>query len=268
MLKHFTGHLIFIFYVTCLHSTAGAIVNGQSIDSKFHPEFGLLNFSENGPSQGRCSGFFINDSQLITAGHCVRGESGDRKFELIRINEDGVLRSVLPISVRSAYQHEEFIVASNTGKVPGCSIGEKPIFDTKTVDLALVEFPSGTSKKWLEIDLEYSPQENALLDYFGFGTHLNPFAMILPSLALPMDTLKFGQSALWRWTSSRLALLSPDTKAFAADGDSGAPVIFNGKVVAVVNTVGTKCDTEFGEDYAIQNTATRLTQATLGPLLH
>lgn len=267
MLKHLVGLFVFVFCASVFQTEAFAVVNGQQIDLRNHPELGLLTFTANSTLSSRCSGFFINDSQFITAGHCVRDENGDRGVGLLRINENDDLNTVFPTAVFTAFVHEDLIPANAAGPVPGCSIGQKPIVNTKTLDLALINFPAGTSTQWLEIDLDYSPTESDVLDYYGFGTHINPFAMMMPSLAAPIEALRFGQSAIWRWTSTRLALLSPDTKPFAADGDSGAPVIKNGKVVAVMNTVGTKCDTEFGEDYAIQNTATRLTKLTLAPLL-
>lgn len=267
MLKHFRGLFFSILSASCFHTDANAIVNGQKIDSKNHPEFGLITFTANNSSSSRCSGFFISDSQLITAGHCVRDENGERGVALLRIADNGNLNTVLPTAVITSFVHEELILTNTLGPVPGCSIGQKPIFNTKTVDLALIEYAKGTTDRWLEIDSEYSPNESDLLDYFGFGTHINPFATIMPTLPAPIEALRFGQSFLWRWTPTRLALLSLDSQAFAADGDSGAPVMRNGKVVAVVNTVGTKCDTEFGEDYAIQNTATRLTKEALYPLL-
>ena len=59
-------------------------------------------------------------------------------------------------------------------------------------------------------------------------------------------------------SSQRIGMIARGLSPFATDGDSGGPVFHDGKIIAVMSTVSEYCETEFGEDYGILNTATLL----------
>lgn len=264
-----------IFCLLTMTLPAGAVVNGYGIEPLQRPEVGFLvaydqKISENGeenlPIPERCTGVFISDYQMLTAGHCVRDAKGEKNLYLFKWDKNGRGYVVSPLRVTTNYIYEELIDPPTTGPVPGCSPGLKPIPKTQTEDIALIEFPRNTTTKWFPLNLNYQPQEKMWMEYYGFGITQNPYASQVLSNRPSDKDLHVGSSALWRWSEQRIVMLAPDTRSFAAPGDSGGPVLADGHVVAIMSTVGTKCDTEFGEDYAIQNSATRLSAEKLRAL--
>lgn len=64
----------------------------------------------------------------------------------------------------------------------------------------------------------------------------------------PYDNIIYHPDSFWNRPHS----------TWADSGDSGGPVLRNGKVIAILSTRHEKCETLYGEDYAIMNTATRV----------
>ncbi len=269
-------------YLAWIPSLALAIVNGQNTDIQMRPEIGLLvsfdeplnptklkNYGDRYSAQSlpvpnRCSGVFISDSKLLTAGHCVRSATGPVEVFLHRWDEKGKPFLLKSVSVLTPYVYENLKSPITYGPVPGCSPGLKPLPNSKTADLAVVEFPKGSSSKWVEVDPHYIPKLNDHYEYLGFGMTQNPYASQVIGTRPHTGDLNQGSGLLARFSDQRLELINFDSKPFAAEGDSGGPVFHAGKLIAILSTISTRCDTEFGEDYAIQNTATRLTPEILG----
>ena len=269
---HFKTAVILILLTTLkLH----AVVKGKNISPLEKPEVGLLALYDhplknpisldNLPIPERCTGIFISDSLMLTAGHCVRRDNNqESNLYLYSWKVDGSFILISPLEIKTRYIYEELQVPDDKSNiVPGCSVGQKPLPLTKTDDIALIVFPKGTSKAWVAIDPDYIPQKNDPIEFYGYSLNTHSFETASLLVMPTIKSLHKGESKIWRWNNQRLAMIALEIESFASDGDSGGPVIINGKLVAIISTISTKCDTEFGEDYAVQNTSTRLTKENL-----
>lgn len=144
------------------------------------------------------------------------------------------------LSFASAYVSEE---RDGVSAVGGCSARLKPLPETKTLDLALILFPPQTSDRWFEINPSYVPAVGDKLVYFGFGSTIDPFTNSgVIGIRKSAPALRFSQSKVWRASQQRVGFVAPQHLAFAAEGDSGGPVLVDRKLVGVVSTLSERCE--------------------------
>lgn len=245
-------------------SSAQAVVNGTLEKAEAHPEVALLVlakeklsadklFLKNLNDYGVCTGGFVSDRLVISAGHCLESD-GEQLFPYLATPKDGGFTLTAPVATATEYIYENLEGVPGTGNNV-CAPGPKPLAHTKTPDVSLILFPAKTTNNWFTVDSSYVPKTKDRLKYFGYGTDQNPFAGFTMS---KNPLLRSGSSEVWRITTQRMGFVSDVMASFAADGDSGGPVTVNGKLVGVMSTISERCETQFGEDYAILNTATLL----------
>lgn len=256
---------------------AQAVVNGVLKNSQEHPAMALLALAKaplsveelgttyskdeifKSKSLGICSGSFISDRIVLTAGHCISNESeASIPYLVIAKNEKYILIPAIQTVTDYVYENLAGVAEGN-----GCSPGPKPLPVTKTPDVALLLFPAGTSQHWLNTDFQYQAKINDSVEFYGFGTEYNPFDGSSMAAIVKDPKLRYGSSKVWRISPQRIGFVGTVMESFAADGDSGSAVLHNGKVVAVMSTVSERCETQFGEDYAILNTSSLLANSTV-----
>lgn len=245
-------------------NVALAIVNGAELSEPQHPEISLLLMSSKklkanemvrvsvDDFESVCSGSFISDQLVLTAGHCLTDGSKSLYPYLAR-KKGSAFHLTEPVSAASAYVSEE---RDGVSAVGGCSARLKPLPETKTLDLALILFPPQTSDRWFEINPSYVPAVGDKLVYFGFGSTIDPFTNSgAIGIRKSAPALRFSQSKVWRASQQRVGFVAPQHLAFAAEGDSGGPVLVDRKLVGVVSTLSERCESEWGHDYAMLNTS-------------
>jgi hypothetical protein len=249
--------LLILLAGLALHSNiALAIVNGE-IKSEFdQPEIIRLILVPADEEMNPDSGVAISESIVLTAGHCILDEENRYVPHMVRSIKQNQFEIIKSVNSKTEFIPEEIILIPQIGPVPGCSLGVKPLFETKTLDIALLKFPKKTFKSFLPIDTFYSFTPNSVVELFGFGSKISSFASPLPLPRINTNDLGSTQAQVMRSGHNRLATISNVSKGFADTGDSGGPVIANQKVIGILNTVEEKCETEFGEDYAILNSFT------------
>lgn len=245
-----------------------AIINGKEMSPLEKPEvIRLLLFTTDDSGkvdpnlEDSCSGVAISDSLVLTAGHCVAkaDHSGNYKLALHRFLKNGIPEVIFATNAYTEYIPEDLqklIDEQNKGAiVPGCVAKAKPIIETKTPDIALVRFPSNTFSKWANINATKHLDVNDSVQFYGYGIVFEG----MPTMPEPsMLDFREGTNIIWRTSEQRIAFISPHHESIAQHGDSGAPVFNNGELVALVSSVEEKCETQYGDDYAIMNTATIL----------
>jgi len=213
-------------------------------------------------SESQCTAVAISHFQAITAGHCVLDEKGNPyQTWLLNWKEDQSWSALKALKFQSHYVYQD-LSPEPLGKttVPGCSKDIKvkvPL--SKTKDLALLTFPAKTFSKWSKIGSPADVKIGSTLQIFGYGIHhdtTNSGNFI--SRTPKVDDLRSFTSKVKRMNSQRWAITAHAASSFAEAGDSGAPAFFNDRLVGLVSTVQPKCETEFGEDFEIMNSITKV----------
>ncbi len=261
--------IVFAIAILCAQKSQ-AIVNGKELLNSQRPEVVRLLLYKgsaiNPVDNGRCTGTAISDSLVLTAGHCVAGNFNEEKNDIIvlhRFKENGAEEIVPALQFYTEFISEDLQKIKDEqnkhGKTTaGCSPGEKPMALTKTPDLALLKFPNKTFQTWAQINFQKIHTVGDSIEFLGYGKTTSSYEASIPLSDPRPNDLRLGKSKIWRVTEKRIAIISQHLDPIGDIGDSGAPFFDNGQVTAVLSTVETKCETEFGEDYAIMNTAVTL----------
>lgn len=213
-------------------------------------------------SESQCTAVAISHFQAITAGHCVLDEKGQPyQTWFLKWNDSNTWTALKAIKFQSRYIYQD-LRPEPLGKttVPGCSKDIKvkvPL--SKTKDLAILTFPTNTFSKWAKIGSPNDVKIGTTLEIFGYGTHTDKtnggnFLYTTPKV----DDLRSFTSQVKRANSQRWAIMADAASSFADEGDSGAPAFLNDQLVGLISTVQPKCETEFGEDYEIMNSITKV----------
>lgn len=176
---------------------------------------------------GRCTGVAISDSILITAGHCVSSDAGASVPHVVELTKQQ-LKVTAPNKIITDYIPEDRPAEINNGPVPGCSQGKKDIFESKTLDLAIIAYPEKTFKHFVKIDFLSKLNINDKILFYGFGTIYNSFEIQMPIPLIHKRDLGVAEVRIDRVGITRAATVSNPLEPFADIGDSGGPVIRNG----------------------------------------
>jgi hypothetical protein len=242
-----------------------SIVNGKNISENQLPEIKRLVLVPSSElinidlinSYGRCSGVVISDHEILTAGHCVASSDG-LMIPYVAYFDGEKLKTLKPLNVISDFIPENLPETINDGPVRGCSTKIFPLFETKTLDLAILVFASNTFNYYLEMDFNSHFIIGDKVNFFGFGIQTGSFEAQLPLPIISRNDLGTTTAQIGKIGYTRSATISAVGTGFADQGDSGGPVISNNKIIGILNSIEERCETEFGDDYALKNGFTKL----------
>lgn len=259
-----------------LSSLTWAIRNGEPLLDQDRPEVVRLysihkdeNFSLEALRStyvNWCSAVAISDQVLLTAGHCLFPEDSDLRLQpyAVQYQSSGQIRTVKALDFWTSYRRESYAfpydpeTSYHPDYVKGCRPGPVPLVNSPEPDIAFVQFPPGTFQSWWPVDLESSVQIGDGVEYFGFGFTKDSFTVTPMGPDLEDGALRRAENKVVRESAQRIAFWNPPELSWADSGDSGGPILRKGQVVAIMATRHEKCETPFGEDYKIMNTATRV----------
>jgi hypothetical protein len=230
----------------------------------------------------RCTGFAISDQLLVTAGHCVVSESlNPLRVHLVQRNTlSGKIHYFMPSAIFTEFKNDYPDLLPNPYPViEGCSDGEVPLKETKSLDIAILKFPNQTFSTWFELSEEVLDFTQAFflsshlhsgsrISFWGYGTDRSTrlFSGVLyPEVS--QTFLRKGQAPLMRLGTQIAGLLSSPLEAYGDAGDSGGPVIWQNKVIGVLTATDEKCETPLGQDYGLWTLFSRLDSAAFKSLL-
>ncbi len=259
--------------------SAQAIVNGLDISAKVFPSVAkilITAYNSNAKKiEYSCTGVFLSDSLLLTAGHCAPGgRSGilvkPNGIELYSFGDKPLAHPVRAVAIYSNFD----LSAEEMGKrltkrdqglkqyatqAPGCYSVRVPLLSLDTVDLSVVKFPKNTSANFEAIDFGYRPRLTDNVQYVGFGINVNPFDGSSFLLFSGLETQKrLGAGSIMRISDIYAATKAPVYKTYAAQGDSGSPVFFKNRLIGIMSYIDQNCESEYGGDYGILNAFTYL----------
>ena len=181
------------------------IINGDSAFANF-PAVKKIRIHLKDGKKGMCTGFFISDSVMLTAAHCL--------IDAKKVSIDKTLwpdTKAISWQINDSYEPQKGTLAS---------------FQQ---DIAIVNFPDRTSDKWLTIS-KTPPKARSKFTMVGFGTN-DPMASIGYG-GSEGGAKRSGQNQI-RCVNQNLYLsekvgIGEKGSAVSAQGDSGGPAISNG----------------------------------------
>ncbi len=266
---------ILLLALCAFAATANAIVNGKDVGLKIHPEAAKILITarnaQNNKMTFACTGVFISNSVLLTAGHCapdvLSGERINPKNIILYSFGDKPLKH--PVHA-IAFDSQFSLTGEEIGRqlaardqkfkkyllqAPNCYSVPLPLLSPNSPDLALISFPPHTSDHFTKVDFNYVPHLGDKVSFVGFGTSVDPFAY--GSFGGSLNTQKrLGTSTVMRVSDEYAGIKAPANKAYAAPGDSGSPVYYNGQLVGIMSYMDTDCESKWGSDFGILNTFT------------
>lgn len=209
----------FLIFASFILTSCGAtdqtfgvkIINGDRAFGNF-PAVKKIRIHLKDGKKGICTGFFISDSVMLTAAHCLT----DAK----KVSLDKTLwpdTKAISWQINDAYDPQKGTLAS---------------FQQ---DIAIVNFPDRTSNHWLTIS-KVPPKAGSKFTMVGFGTN-DPMASLGYS-SNGGDAKRSGQTKIscvnQNLYLSETVFIGEKGPAVSAPGDSGGPAIANGEVFGVI----------------------------------
>lgn len=263
---------IVLIFILLGFNPAWSVVNGELVNNDNqdfavfplivtrYPLLGFNTFTATEITQQEiCTGVAISHSELITAGHCLRSDDGKPLFvSLAHWNHaQNVYNLIHPDTHFVFFDHREDRPVN-----PGAICPKYPFIlpNAHFADLAIIKFRPHTFSKWHQISRRRDILKvGAEIKFYGYGITENPFfgnPRLMMNRGRPV--LRGGSARLWKLVQRRIGWLSFLHEPFAADGDSGGPVFYQGQLIGIINSVSEYCSDETGSDYAILNTVSLL----------
>ena len=245
-----------------------AIVNGTKVPLGEHTEVAkMFGMNKEHTAFWRCSGVFISERDILSAGHCLQNIDQNTIYLLSRDGKE--LKPPIHLSGYTEFTDDLHALLKAKPQDPeaveGCTIHPAPLVRTKTADFSLLRVDGGakTEGSIAKINRHYHAKEGQKISVIGYGTEwdpLDPQNKLVMAGEDPLSLNKnIAQATIWKSDEQRLSIKTSEMGQFAADGDSGSPVYdHKGKVVAIMSTFQPHCETKLGGDYGPLNTASLL----------
>lgn len=224
---------------------AQAVVHGQPVpDGHMKSVVKIVTLDAKGDIYSSCTGVFITDSVVLTAGHCVIGSP--------RICLHAVGNEALASRVCTSQSYTEAVE------------DEADKEDGSYLDLGLVKFPAGTAPEVAAINFSPDLTIGRALSFVGYGTIYESFVDMAAAIIDGPDVVhkNIGISSVDSVDTNFISLFQQETGTFADNGDSGSPVFADGKVIGIMVTAyrdeHVNPHPETGSLYGVYNQIVRL----------
>lgn len=212
-------------------TSSSKVTNGVKVSGQNFPSTVLL-ITLSGNGESICTGTFVNDSQVVTAGHCVENLSKTRPQMLVATEING--------QVQPMAKAESWVRNPNYSHAQGVSPN----------DIAVINFPANTAPAVSPIASE-APKAGDVFTIVGFGNNQN-YIDNTGNLSgagagvMRAGSNRIGQVAGGMITFAGLTGLEDLTAdgiqagqyVASGSGDSGGPMFVAGKLVGVTSGGG------------------------------
>jgi secreted trypsin-like serine protease len=205
------------------------LTNAIEIDSAAFPAVvQLMTKSEN--DSRFCTGFFVNEYQVLTAAHCVKNLTPEQPdlYLVAGGNETTQQRAAKALRF---YVHTDFERGLDRVANP--------------YDVAVVEFPAGTALDTVRLSSR-TPRVNDAVTLVGYGSDKNAPGVHSTAAGEITGTKRYGQNSIKASSDGILSVVGvASTKpglqkgqyVATAQGDSGGPILMNSEVVGMMVAV-------------------------------
>ncbi|WP_176736248.1 trypsin-like serine protease [Oligoflexus tunisiensis] len=233
MLQSLTLALVCTFHVTACDRaddpSSLKLTNAIEIDSAAFPAVvQLMTKSEN--NSRFCTGFFVNEYQVLTAAHCVKDLAPEQP-DLYLVSGGNETSADRAAKALRYYVHDDF--ERGQGQL------------ANPYDIAVVEFPAGTALDTLRLS-RHAPRENDAVILVGYGSDQNVAGMASHASGTTTGAKRYGQNSIKGCGDGILSVvgvartrpgLQKGQYVATAQGDSGGPILMNTEVVGMMVAV-------------------------------
>ncbi len=233
MLQSLSLALVCTFYVTACDQaddrSSLKLTNAIEIDSAAFPAVVQL-MTKSEDNSRFCTGFFVNEYQVLTAAHCVKDLTPEQPalYHVAGGNETSEQRAAKAIRF---YVHTDFERGLDRIANP--------------YDLAVVEFPAGTALDTVRLSSR-APRVNDSVTLVGYGSDQNVAGVSSTAAGTSTGTKRYGQNSIKASSDGILSVvgvaktkpgLQKGQYVATAQGDSGGPILMNAEVVGMMVAV-------------------------------
>jgi hypothetical protein len=222
-------------------NSAGKVTNGITVKGQNFPSAVLL-ISVSKEGESICTGTFVNDSQVVSAGHCVEGLSRTRPNLIVATEKDG---QIIPLAR-----------ALSWARNPNYSFNQ----GVSPYDVSVINFPAKTAPAITPIAAA-APEAGETFTIVGYGDNQNFLAASGALSGAGAGTKRAGSNRISEVASGMISFvgvtgttaiegLTQGQYVASGSGDSGGPMFVKGQLVGVTSGGGIS-QTQDGLELAI-----------------
>jgi secreted trypsin-like serine protease len=208
------------------------VTNGREITESTYPSVVLL-VMELAEGQAICTGTFVNDSQVISAGHCVEGlDPADPSMYVVTKNAAG--EYVATAKAVSFKRNPNYDI----------SLGVSPY------DVSVINFKAGSAPATSPLATR-APSAGDTLTIVGYGNNVNEFDRYGQLTGSGAGTKRVGTNKVGSVSGGFInfnglpeadGYTTSGTLVSSGSGDSGGPLFVNGALAGVTSGGGLRSD--------------------------
>lgn len=208
-------------------SSESKVTNGIQVKNTDFPSVVLL-VKLDAAGESICTGTFVNDSQVVTAGHCVEGLNAARPFLFFVKSEDE--SSGRPIQALSFVRHQNYDITAGVGPL----------------DLSVINFPANSAPAVTPI-ISASPTAGEEFTIVGYGNNENFFDETGFPTGSGAGIKRSGTNKIADVADGMIAFvgvpgsiegLEEGQIVSSGSGDSGGPLFVNGQLAGITSGGG------------------------------
>ncbi len=218
---------------TSAQNSETKVTNGHEISESTFPSVVLLTILDaNDKVAGICTGTFVNDSQVVSAGHCVEGlNPADPAMAFLTKDKDG---------------NPALLKAESFARHPNYSIR----LGVSAYDVSVINFPAGSAPA-ISPRATRSPSAGQSFTIVGYGNNVNEFDSWGRMTGSGAGKKRAGTNSVGSVSGGFInfnglpeadGVTTQGTLVASGSGDSGGPLFVNGQLAGVTSGGGLPSD--------------------------